>query len=207
MRPDNRVHSKLSDHGVTIIEALMVMAVVGFIMALLAVLASTGVTAWQKQSIRIQMESQSQAFMYLLTQKLRQAQPGTADDLPGRRGGAVETLEQVLLLSPEGCRAADLDQAGAGVPRDAGPDLPALGGELDRVGQQVDQELAGAQPVSPGGHGRAAVHREVDPLLLRGDREERHALPGRIGHIDVTVLDADLPRGRWLVCGGPPRSP
>ncbi|HJT24138.1 MAG TPA: hypothetical protein VJ873_06145 [bacterium] len=55
----------------------MVMGVIGFIMSLIAVMAYTGVTAWQKQSTRLQMENQAQNFMYILTEKLRQAQPGT----------------------------------------------------------------------------------------------------------------------------------
>lgn len=68
---------RLSAEGVTLIEAMMVMAVIGFIMSLIAVMSYTGVTAWQKQSTRLQMENQAQNFMYLLTQKLRQAQPST----------------------------------------------------------------------------------------------------------------------------------
>lgn len=67
----------LSEKGVTIIEALMVMAVIGFVMSLISVLAYTGVSAWQKQSVRIQLESQAQNFMYVLSYNLRQAQPGS----------------------------------------------------------------------------------------------------------------------------------
>lgn len=55
----------------------MVLGVIGFIMSLIAVLAYTGVTAWQKQTVRLAMENQAQSFFYVLTEKLRQAQPSS----------------------------------------------------------------------------------------------------------------------------------
>lgn len=94
--------SPLNDRGITIIEALMVMAVIGFIMSLIATLAYFGVTAWQKQSTRLQLESQAQSFMYILTEKLRQAQPGTVSisNYSGEMNESLITFTMVGQTNP-----------------------------------------------------------------------------------------------------------
>lgn len=93
---------RLSEEGVTIIEALMVMAVIGFVMSLIATLAWFGVSSWQKQSTRIQIETQAQGFFYILTEKLRQAQPSTVSisNYPGEMNESMITFTPTNQSSP-----------------------------------------------------------------------------------------------------------
>ena len=98
----NIQHSKFNDRGVTIIEALMVLGVIGFIMSLIAVMAFTGMTAWQKQSVRLKLENQAQNFMYVLSDKLRQAQPGSVliTNYSGEMSNSMITFTQVNQSHP-----------------------------------------------------------------------------------------------------------
>jgi Tfp pilus assembly protein PilW len=67
----------LSEKGTTLIELLITIGLIGLVMSLIFVLTYAGVRAYASQSARVTMETQSQSFMYILTEKLRQAQPGT----------------------------------------------------------------------------------------------------------------------------------
>ena len=67
----------LGEEGTTLIELLITIGLIGFTMSLIFVLTYAGVRSYASQSARVQMETQSQALMYVLTEKLRQAQPGT----------------------------------------------------------------------------------------------------------------------------------
>jgi hypothetical protein len=68
---------RLDEKGVTIVEVMMVVGLIGFIMGIISTLSYVGVTAWQKQKTRTQLESQAQSFMYVATYQLRQANPST----------------------------------------------------------------------------------------------------------------------------------
>jgi len=70
-------NSKLNSRGQSLIEALIVVGVIAFVMGLVLVLANTGLTAWQKQSARVNLESYAQHVMTVLSYNLHQAQPGT----------------------------------------------------------------------------------------------------------------------------------
>lgn len=63
--------------GVTIVEAMMTVGLIGFVMALVASLAYVGVTAWKRQYARLQLERDAQAAIYVLAKNLRQARSGT----------------------------------------------------------------------------------------------------------------------------------
>lgn len=110
----------------------MVLGVIGFIMSLIAVLAYTGVSAWQKQSARLQLESQSQNFMYVLTEKLRQAQPGTVQisNYAGEMNESMITFTQSGQGSPVSIYLKSLKGSGGAVDRQvwmfepAGPATP-----------------------------------------------------------------------------------
>src|SRR5437016_4427137 len=68
---------KLNEKGVTLIEVMMVIGIIGFVMSLIATLSFVGMRAWQKQNARVKLESQAQNFIYILSYDLRQAQAGT----------------------------------------------------------------------------------------------------------------------------------
>jgi Tfp pilus assembly protein PilE len=77
MDPALDLKRRLDEKGVTIVEVMMVVGIIGFIMALISTLSYVGVTAWQKQKTRVKLETQSQNFMYVATYQLRQANPSS----------------------------------------------------------------------------------------------------------------------------------
>lgn len=97
---------KLNDKGATMIELMIVVGIIAFVMSLLTLLSYTGVTAWQKQSARVKLEAEAQNFMYVLSYKLRQAQPGTVSisRFPGEtQPNSMITFTMVGQSSPVSC--------------------------------------------------------------------------------------------------------
>jgi hypothetical protein len=68
---------EFNSKGFTLTEAMMVIGITMFVMSLVVSLAYTGMSAWQRQTARMQLESDAQNVMYILTYNLRQAQKGT----------------------------------------------------------------------------------------------------------------------------------
>jgi type II secretory pathway pseudopilin PulG len=67
----------LDSKGITLVETLITIALIGIAMALLAKMMFAGNQAWQNQWARVKMESQAQKVITLLTYNLRQAVPNT----------------------------------------------------------------------------------------------------------------------------------
>jgi prepilin-type N-terminal cleavage/methylation domain-containing protein len=67
----------LGEEGVTMIEYLIVIAIIGIVMSAIATISLQAIKSYGNQNARLQMESQAQNFIYILTEKLRQAAPGT----------------------------------------------------------------------------------------------------------------------------------
>ena len=104
-RPQSVVDSQsktLNAKGTTIIELMMVVGLIGLVMALITSLSYTGITAWQKQSARIQLEAQAQSFMYVLSYNLRQADPSTVSisSLAGEMNESLITFSMAGKTNP-----------------------------------------------------------------------------------------------------------
>lgn len=59
--------------GITMIEAMITIGIIGFVMSLIVVMTNVGVTAWKRQYTRLKMEQDAQAVMNHLSMNLRQA--------------------------------------------------------------------------------------------------------------------------------------
>lgn len=68
---------RLNQKGITMVEVLIVIGVIMFVMSMVTVLSKVGLTAWQKQTARVKLETYAQNVMTVLAYNLRQAQPGT----------------------------------------------------------------------------------------------------------------------------------
>jgi type II secretory pathway pseudopilin PulG len=93
---------KRGARGVSVIEVLIVVGIIGIAMALLAKLTLAGLGAWEKQWARVKMEKQAQTFMYVLSYNLRQAQPGTVaiTNNPGEMNNSLITFTLVGQSKP-----------------------------------------------------------------------------------------------------------
>jgi len=91
-----------NSRGITIIEALIVIGVIGLAMALMSKLTLSGLRAWEKQWARVKMERQAQNFMYVLSYNLRQAQPATVaiTNYPGEMNNSLITFTLVGQTKP-----------------------------------------------------------------------------------------------------------
>jgi hypothetical protein len=125
-----------------------------------------------------------------------QPQAGAGDGLPGDGGGAEEALED-----PPAVGVGDAD-AGVGdgehrpVAIDAEPDLhpPAVGGEFHRVGEQVVEQLGGADRVEGEAGHVGGRQPQVDVLAQRLGPLLRHRVRGNLGQVRAAELHRQLPR-------------
>lgn len=94
MTKEPSMRTRLNEKGVTIVEAMMVIGIIGFVMALISTMAYVGMTAWQKQKTRVKLESQAQSFMYITSFQLRQANPSTVSisNLSGEMNNSLITF-------------------------------------------------------------------------------------------------------------------
>lgn len=69
-----RFRNSLDARGITMIEAMITIGIVGFVMAIIFSVSYWGVVAWQKQFARNKLLREAQQVMFILSAKLREAQ-------------------------------------------------------------------------------------------------------------------------------------
>ncbi len=72
-----RMRCQGGESGVTMIEAMMTIGVIGFVMAVIFSVTYFGVVAFQKQFARNKLLREAQATMAIMSSKLREARAGT----------------------------------------------------------------------------------------------------------------------------------
>lgn len=117
MRIPTPKRTQLDEKGVTIVEVMMVVGIIGFVMAIISTLSYVGVTSWQKQKARTQLETQSQNFMYVLSYQLRQADPSTIaiSNVSGEMNNSLIVFTPVGKSNPVSVYLRTLKDAGGNV--------------------------------------------------------------------------------------------
>lgn len=112
---DKRFH--LLEEGVTIIEALIVMGIIGFVMSLIFTFSYLGVRSWQNQTVRAKLIRQAQDFTYVASYQLRQAQQGTViiTNYPGEASNSLITFTPIGKSNPVSIYMRTVTQVQSGV--------------------------------------------------------------------------------------------